>query len=129
MSMDPIGYHSISRPMVPLSAYTESSAALTPINGSLTIPLDGKTYSVTVTAAITSITTTAPTLPALGSAVVHFKQDGTGGYAVSLPAAWEWPDKVITGINTTANARTRLLLTQNPFGTIDADAELRGTAA
>jgi len=128
MSLDPIGYHANQRPMQPLGAYAESGATLSAVGGILQIPLDGRTYSVLVTAAITSIVTTQPPAPAVGSAVVYFQQNDTGTYAVSLPAAWRWADGVITAVSTTGNAVTRLTLVSDPAGNVHADAELRKTA-
>lgn len=112
-----------------LGTYAETGATLTPVAGALTIPLDGKTYAVTITAAITSITTTAPDAPNVGSAVVYFQQNSTGGYAVSIPATWYWADGVITPIATAANAKTRLTLVTSPSGNIHADAEVRSVPA
>lgn len=112
-----------------LGTYAETGATLTPVAGVLTIPLDGKTYAVTLTAAITSITTTAPDAPNVGSAVVYFQQNSTGGYAVSIPATWYWADGVITPIATAANAKTRLTLVTSPSGNVHADAEIRSVPA
>ena len=111
-----------------LTDYHETSATLTPVDGAVTIPLDGKTYAISVTAAITTISTTVPNSPSVGSAVVYLTQDADGGNAVSIPATWYWADGVITAVSTTGNAVTRLTLVSDPAGNVHADAELRKTS-
>ena len=111
------------------NAYTETSATLTPADGAVTIPLDGKTYAISVTAAITTISTTVPNSPSVGSAVVYLTQDADGGNAVSIPATWYWADGVITAVSTTGNAVTRLTLVSDPAGNVHADAEVRSVPA
>ena len=112
-----------------LTGYTESGATLTISSGVLNLPLDGKIYAVSVTEAITSITTSAaPTAPLCGSAIVYLTQDATG-HAVAIPAAWYWADATVTDIDATASAMTRLTLVTDPSGNIHADAEVRGVPA
>ena len=109
------------------TGYTETGAILTIASGVLDIPLDGKVYGVNVTEEITSITlSSVPTAPLCGSTVVYFLQDTTG-YAVAIPLTWHWTDSVVTEVDTTANTKTRMLISTDPFGDIHADAEARGT--
>ena len=112
-----------------LGTYFETGATLSPISGVLTIPLDGRVYAVSVTEAITSIVTTAPIAPIVGSTVVYFSQDVIGLHAVSIPATWYWADGMITPIATAANAKTRLTLVTSPAGDVHADAEVRSVPA
>ena len=112
-----------------IGAYHESGATLTPAAGAVTIPLDGKTYKISVPAAITSISTTLPVAPIVGSTLVYLIQDADGGNAVSIPATWYWPDGLITAIATAGNAITRLLLVSDPDGHVHADAEVRSVPA
>ena len=110
-----------------LGTYSETDDTLTSTAGALTIPLDGKTYTVTVTED-TAITFSLPA-SGRGSAIVHFIQDATGGRVVSFPAATEWADSTATDVATDANARTRAVFTQFSATGVDADLEVRGTVA
>jgi hypothetical protein len=103
-----------------ITSYRETGATLTPVAGVLTIPLDGRVYTVTLTANVTSVLTTAPTAPECGSAVVYINQDATGNRAFPFPATWRWPGKAVTAITLTANAQSELLLNSTPAGTIIA---------
>ena len=107
--------------------YNESGSTLSQSGGNLTIPLDGKTYKVVPSEAITSISVAAPTAPLCSGCTVYFMQ-GTTGYSVSLPATWYWNDGVEGEIETMANATTRLTLTTDPDGNVHADTELRAVA-
>ncbi len=106
--------------LTPIPEYTETGATLTPVDGVLTIPLDGRVYSVTLTANVTSVLTTAPTAPECGSAVVYINQDATGNRAFPFPSTWRWPGKAVTAITLTANAQSELLLNSTPAGNIIA---------
>lgn len=112
-----------------LGAYHQTGETLTPADGAVTIPLNGKAYKISVTAAITAISTTLPTAPLVGSAMVYFIQDADGNNAVTLPATWYWTNGSSTAISTTGNAITRLLLTSDPDGNIHAEAEVRSVPA
>lgn len=104
--------------------YEESGSTLTQSAGSLTIPVDGKTYAFMPSQAITAITTTLPTAPACSGCTVYVTQGATG-YAVAYPAAWRWPNGMATLISTVANSVTRLVLMTDPAGNVHADAEVR----
>ena len=112
-----------------LGIYYETSATLTSSSGALTLPLDGRVYQLTLGENITSISTTPPTAPIIGSAVIYIKQDGTGGRTLAYPATWYWAKGVATAIATGANAMSRLTLYSDPFGNIHADAETRSVPA
>ena len=103
-----------------IEAYTETGATLTPSAGAVTIPLDGKVYKMTLTANVTSVSTTPPTSPECGIATVYIKQDGTGGWTFAIPATWQWPNKVAVPISSAANAKDQLVLSNDPDGSIIA---------
>jgi len=107
-----------------LGAYSEYGTTLTISANTLTIPLDGKIYSVSVNSIVTSISTVTPDLPGCGSAIIYFNQNTTG-YAISYPNTWYWPSGVATNISSTANSNTRLILVTDPTQRIHADAEIR----
>ncbi len=115
-------------PLALTGGYTESGATLTQSGGSLTVPVDGKTYALTLSAVITNITTTLPTAPACSGCTVYMIQGATG-YAVAYPAEWRWPYGVPVAVNTKPNSVTRLTLTTDPFGNVHADAEIRAVYA
>ena len=112
-----------------LSNYYETSDTLTSATGAVTIPLDGKIYQLTLSENITSITTSPPTAPVIGSAVVYIKQDGTGNRTMAYPATWYWSKGIATAIASDANSLSRLTLYSDPFGAIHADAETRSVPA
>jgi len=114
-----------------LDAYSETGATLSVVDDgdstySVTIPLDGKIYQVTLTQDVDLLTTSAPTAPLCGSAVIYITQDATAK-TVSVPAGWYWPDGTAEAFDTNS-ALYRLTLYTDPAGNIHADAELRATA-
>lgn len=112
-----------------IGTYTETGGTLTISSGVLTIPIDGKIYKVDVTEEITSIVTTGtPSAPNCRSVIVYFVQ-GSPGYSVSYPAAWEWPGGTITDIDSSGGAKTRLILMTDPDGVIQANAEMRSASS
>jgi hypothetical protein len=104
--------------------YEESGSTLVQSGASLTIPVDGKTYQLTPSQAITSITTTLPTAPACSGCTIYITQGATG-HAISYPAAWRWPNGMATPVSTAANSVTRLTLSTSPAGHVHADADVR----
>lgn len=111
-----------------LGVYYETSATLTTSAGALTIPLDGKIYQLTLGENVTSITTSPPSAPTIGSAVLYIKQDGAGGRTLAYPATWYWAKGVVAALASAANAMSRLTLYSDPFGNIHADVEARSLA-
>ena len=111
-----------------LNVYTETGANLTISANTITIPLNGKIYSVVVDSVIDTINTTTPITPNCGSAVIYFTQNTTG-YAVTYPNTWYWSSGISTSINSTANAISRLVLYTDPIGRIHADADIRSISA
>lgn len=108
-----------------LTSYSEKSEQLTSSSGTLIIPLNGKIFYINLTQNITTITTTIPTSPQLGNTIVFFNQGATG-YSVAIPASWKWQDKLVVPVSTDANSQTRMILTQDPSGTIHVDVSYRG---
>ena len=103
-----------------IGAYTETGATLTPVNGVLTIPLDGKHYSCTPTADITSIVlSNVPTAPLIGQATVYFNY-ATATRAIASPTAWYWPDKLRTLTATKSGYIVRLDVWTTPAGNVAA---------
>jgi hypothetical protein len=100
-----------------LTGYTEVAATLAQSGATLTIPLDGKTYKVTPTAAITTLGVTAPTAPIVGWATVDIIMGATP-YAVSVPTTWYYVNGVSPVIAADAGARTTLYLRSDYDGNI-----------
>ena len=112
-----------------LQRYAETGTTLTVVDDgdttySVTVPLDGKAYSVTLTEDIDLLTSDAPTAPLIGSAVVYITQAATA-VAVTTPAGWYWSNASAEAFDTDG-AMYRLTLYSDPAGNIHADAELRG---
>jgi hypothetical protein len=112
---------------VKFSDYSETDDTLTSVSEALTIPLDGKVYTCTLTEDVT-VTFSLPA-SGRGSCTVNFVQDATGGWVVSFPAATEWADSTATDVDTTASTRTRAVFSQFSATGVDADLEVRGTVA
>jgi hypothetical protein len=116
-----------------IGTYAETGATLSVVDDgdgtySVTIPLDGKVYSVgTLTQDIDILTTSAPTPPACGSAVVYIPQAATAK-TVSVPTAWYWPDGTAEDFAEDSGLY-RLTLYTDPSGNVHADAELRAQAS
>jgi hypothetical protein len=117
----------IESTLIAFSTYSESTGTLTSVSEALTIPLDGKVHTVTLTEDVT-VTFSLPA-SGRGSCVVNFVQDATGGWVVSFPAATEWADGSATDVDTTASTRTRAVFSQFSATGVDADLEVRGTAS
>lgn len=92
---------------------------------SVTIPLDGRIYSVTLSENVDLYTTDAPTAPICGSAVIYITQAATAK-TVTVPAAWYWRNNIVETFATN-NGYYRLTLVTDPAGNVHADAELRQT--
>ena len=93
---------------------------------SVTIPLDGGIYSVTLTQDVDLLTSSAPIAPLCSSAVVYITQAATAK-VVSIPAGWYWPNGVAEAFDPNS-AVYRLTLYTDPSGNVHADAEVRATA-
>lgn len=92
---------------------------------SVTIPLDGRIYSVTLSQNVDLYTTDAPTAPICGSAVIYITQAATAK-TVTVPAGWYWRNNIVETFATN-NGYYRLTLVTDPAGNVHADAELRQT--
>jgi hypothetical protein len=104
-------------------------AELTPVDGVLTIPLDGKTYYCTPTADITSIVLSGtPTAPATNGTIVYFIY-ATAARSIAHPADWKWPDRIDTLTTTKANFDIELTLFALPHGGIRASTTDIGVPA
>jgi hypothetical protein len=115
-----------------IQRYSETGATLSVVDDgdgtySVTIPLDGKIYAVTLTQDVDLFTSNAPTAPECGSAVVYITQAATAT-AVTIPATWYWPDGVAEAFDTDS-AVYRLTLYTDPAGNVHADAEERSVPA
>ena len=111
--------------------YTESGSTLSIADDgdgtySVTIPLDGKVYSVTLTQNV-DIIYQLP-VSGMGNAIVNFIQDATGNRTVDFPATTEWALSTPVTVAGAANIRTRMLFTQFSATGVDADGDIRGTA-
>ena len=93
---------------------------------SVTIPLDGGIYTVTLTQDVDLLTSGAPTAPLCSSAVVYITQAATAT-TVSVPAGWYWPGGIAEDFSINSGFY-RLTLYTDPAGNIHADAEERATA-
>lgn len=112
-----------------LGAYAESGATLTPVDGVLTIPLDGRHFTCTPTAAITSIVlSSAPTAPLVGMVTVYFHYDTTAR-AIASPATWYWPAGLRTLTATKSGYVVRLDAWSTPSGDIAASTMDLGVPA
>jgi len=110
-----------------IPGYSETGNTLTSVSEALTIPLDGKVHTCTLTEDVT-VTFSLPA-SGRGSCTVNFIQDATGGWVVSFPATTEWADGSATDVDTTASTRTRAVFSQFSATGVDADLEVRGTAS
>lgn len=109
---------------------TGSTSIVTQVNDgdgsySVTIPLDGRIYSVTLSQNVDLYTTDAPTAPICGSAVIYITQAATAK-TVTVPAGWYWRNNIVETFATN-NGYYRLTLVTDPAGNVHADAELRQT--
>lgn len=112
-----------------LGTYSETGATLTPVAGVLTIPLDGKHYSCTPSADITSIVlSNVPAAPLVGQATVYFNYV-TAVRAIASPVAWYWPNKWRTLTATKSGYIVRLDLWCTPAGNIAASTTDLGVPA
>lgn len=109
---------------------TGSTSIVTQVNDgdgsySVTIPLDGRIYSVTLSQNVDLYTTDAPTAPLCGSAIIYITQASTAK-TVTVPAGWYWRNNIVETFSTNSGYY-RLTLVTDPAGNIHADAELRQT--
>ena len=116
-----------------IQRYVETSATLTVDDDgdgtySVTVPLDGRVYSVTLTQDVDIAYTIPSASDTRGSTVVHFIQDATGSRVVSFPSTTEWADATAQDVDTTASARTRAVFTQFSATGVDVDLDVRGPA-
>lgn len=94
----------------------------TPSSSSGTLTLDyttGPDFSVTLTENVTTLTLS--NWPASGNSGVmrvKFKQNGTGGYSVTWPAAIKWPGGTAPTQTTGANKWDRYVFVTDDGGTI-----------
>jgi hypothetical protein len=88
--------------------YTELSYPLAPVDGLLTIPLDGKVYSVS--GEVTSVVAVPPDLPLVGTAVVYVPD------AIPIPSEWQRPEGFLI------DGQTELLINSEPSGAITVRA-------
>ena len=112
-----------------IGTYAETGSTLTPVNGVLTIPLDGKHYSCTPSADITSIVlSSVPTAPLIGQATVFFNY-ATAVRAIASPITWYWPEKARTLTSTKSGYIVRLDVYSTPDGNICATTTDLGVPA
>ncbi|WP_296699789.1 hypothetical protein [Thiocapsa sp. UBA6158] len=117
------------RDLNPLATYTESGATLEPLDGVLTIPLDGRVLGVALAGDLASVVLVAPAPPVCGSVICYVLQDAAGGHLFPIPAAWYWPDATVTDIAPEPGALTELILNTTPTGLVVARATVLGVPA
>ena len=112
--------------------YMDSAEVKTsPSSSSGTLILDmalGNVFEVTLTEAVTTITfSNFPTTGSEGWAKVIFIQDGTGGWAITFPAAVDFAGGTPPSLTTAAGTKSSLMFTSSDAGTI-IDGYLLGDA-
>ena len=117
-----------------IQRYVETGATLTVDDDgdgsySITVPLDGRRYSVTVTQDVDVVFELPADASERGSAIVDFYQDATGNRVITLPATVEYSNRVAETFELYANKRTAATFLQFSATGVDAYLDKRGTPA
>lgn len=102
-------------PVVPdvfIDGYTVPVTAVTPTAGAITVPLDGRPRTMTLTEN-TALDATEPAQDA-SAMLLWVQQDATGGWSLSFPSAWLWSGGTASGIDTTAGALSLVTAINHP---------------
>lgn len=127
-SVDPdIRYQSISTTFLPgytIAGYTGLQAS----GGTLAIPLDGRSYTYTLSGHIAIACSGAPAAPVCADTVIVLMQAASGGpWGISSwPVGIKWPGGVAQTMPQTASARMRVVISTDALGVIDVCAMWMG---
>jgi hypothetical protein len=128
LTVEAVGQSGGAVSLNPISSYTIQGATLTASAGTLTIPLDGKSYTYTLPANTTIAFSGAPVAPITADTVLVLKQAASGGpYGITAwPAGVKWPSGVPQTMPQTASARMRVTISTDALGIIDVSAMWMG---
>jgi len=117
-----------------LTGYTQQGMATAAVasayysGSTLTIPLDGRVYSYTLSAATTIAFSGAPTAPVCADTVLILKQAAdTAAFGITAwPSGIKWPGGVPQTMPQTYSSRMRVVVSTDPAGVIDVSATWMG---